>query len=403
MRTSPSTIRGSCGPTHGSTAGGRTSRPTRDTNVPVLTGAELSHGYLEHLQIGGHTYQLVEIDGTPTWTETTNWPTPNMVYGYIGAAFPAFSVPLVNDADWGGTAVPEGLPGAGGCTAATLLPVDETLPAHLVEHRAVAVRVELGSLRPTAVLIGPAATETARDGQVRSFWDITWTTPKGDEFIAPDEFQPDPNTVEQSFVPEPSPTAPPVDPNAWAPTELPIDATGSIGDAVAGEDLYVAVGSTYAGNEPIGWIWTSSDGETWTPVDAPEEWDGVGFSDIAWDGSHFIATGYRNYEPPEGPQYTSARPETWVSTDGVRWVAGGEIGPEEASGEVANPGRLVAGGPGWVTAAIDFAPRPEPAAPRLLHQQRWRRVDDDRARGNGLGKHRQRDGDAGQQPVGHRL
>ena len=324
--------------------------PDKGYDAPLQTGQEPSHGYIEHLQVGGHTYQLVEIDGTPTWTETTNWPTPNMVYGYIGAAFPAFSVPLVSDADWGGTAVPEGLPGAGGCTAATLIPVDETLPPHLVEHRAVAVRVELGSLRPTAVLIGPAASEAAQDGQVRSFWEITWTTPSADEFVAPDDFVPDPNTVEQSFIPEPSSTPLPVDPGAWDPIELPTGATGSIGDAVAGEGRYVVVGSTYSGNDPVGWIWSSSDGKTWTPVDAPNEWVGIAFSDIAWDGSTYVATGYRNYEPPEGPQYTSARPETWVSTDGLTWEEGGEIGPGEASGEVANPGRLVEGGPGWVTA-----------------------------------------------------
>ena len=302
MRRSPSTIRSSCGPIRGSSEGAYLAPDRvierRDPQRPVPSS---DHGYLEHLQIDGHTYRLVEIDGTPTWTETTNWPTPNMVYGYIGAAFPAFSVPLVNGADWGGTAVPEGLPGAGGCTAATLFPVDETLPAHLVEHRAVAVRVELGSLRPTAVADRAGRQrERARDGESPQ---LLGRSPgprrTADEFIAPDRFRPirtrssSPSCRSRArrhrrSIPTPGP-----------PTELPIDATGSIGDAVAGEGCFVAVGSTFPGDDPIG---CDLDVQRRRDVDtrrcARGRGTGLGSRTSRWDGSHFVATGYRNYVPP---------------------------------------------------------------------------------------------------------
>jgi hypothetical protein len=60
--------------------------------------------------------------------------------------------------------------------------------------------------------------------------------------------------------------------------------------------------------------------------------------------------GYRNFESPDGPQFSTVRPETWISTDGLTWERGGDIGPDEESGEVANLGGPVAGGPGWVAA-----------------------------------------------------
>ena len=151
--------------TDGSTAEGAYLAPDRVIErVTTTRGGIFDRGYLEHLQINGHTYRLMEVDGAEAWVEDTNWPTPNLVYGYIGAAFPTFSVPLVSGADWGEAAVTAELPGTGGCTAATLIPADDD-EGGFVSQRAVALRVDVGSVRPTAVAIGPAEGERAARGR----------------------------------------------------------------------------------------------------------------------------------------------------------------------------------------------------------------------------------------------
>ncbi|MEO5987027.1 MAG: hypothetical protein ABIW50_06355, partial [Candidatus Limnocylindria bacterium] len=74
--------------------------PDRARDVPVTRTDALDRGYLEHLQVDGHTYQLSDIDGEPTWVEQTNWPTANWVWGYLANQFPAFSIPGVTALSW---------------------------------------------------------------------------------------------------------------------------------------------------------------------------------------------------------------------------------------------------------------------------------------------------------------
>jgi hypothetical protein len=323
--------------------------PDKAVDRPTFTRDDglYDRGYLEHLQIAGHTYRLSEIDGVATWVEETNWPTANLAYGYLGAAFPSFSVPLVSGADWGGTAVTPELPGTGGCTAATPIPLRED-EVGFVPQRAVTLRVDVRTLLPTAIAIGPAVGERAKEGDSFSTWLLTWETPDAAEFVAPTDAAPDPNTVEQSFVPTPTAAPPEPDPGAWPAEELPATEGASVSDVVAGEDRIVAVGSTFPDGSPSAAIWVSTDGASWELLDGLPDGDGLAFSSIEWNGETYLALGYRDFVPPEGPQFTSARPETWLSEDGMHWEIGGEIGPARDSGEVANPGRPVFTGQRWV-------------------------------------------------------
>jgi hypothetical protein len=327
--------------------------PDRVRDAPSFNLPSLyNRGYIEHLQVGGATYQLQEIDGVTSWVELENWPTANLVHGYVANAFPVFSIPGVTALEWRGTPVPDDLPGSGGCTAAAAIPADEPpgeaapIPSHLVRERIVALRVDVGSGRPSTFYLGPSVTSREGDGDHRNMFELTWTTPAAEEFVAPTETVPDPN-LGVGGTPEPSPTPLPPNPDAWVPVEM---ATGgmSIAGVVTLEDRFVGVGGSYSEGGDVGMVWTSTDGTTWEIAGDPSDYEGVSFISVAWDGEAFLAMGYRTVANSDTPGDNTVRPEAWVSEDGVTWEQGGEIGPAADTGEVANPGRPVAGGPGWV-------------------------------------------------------
>jgi hypothetical protein len=326
--------------------------PDRVRDVPTFTLPQLfNRGYLEHLQIGGATYQLREVDGTETWVAMENWPSANLVHQYVSNAFPAISIPGVTALQWRGTPVPDDMPGSGGCTAAAAIPFEQppdgfgAIPSHMIEERIVAIRVDVASGRPTTVYLGPSVTGREGDGDSRNVFELTWTTPPAEEFVAPTDAVPDPG-IGIGGSPPPTPSPLPVDPDAWAPVELS-GVSGNLSSVVAG-DRFVAVGADLSSGSPTGMIWNSADGITWEIVADGDEFEDLEFQSIAWNGDTFLAVGYRSHEDPDDPQLSSFRPETWVSTDGLTWEPGGEIGPGEATREVANPGTPVAAGPGWV-------------------------------------------------------
>jgi hypothetical protein len=322
-------------------------RDVRTFHLPEV----FDRGYVEHVQIDGSTYQLQVVDGVETWTELENWPTANLVNGYVANAFPAISIPGVTALEWRSTPVPDDLPGVGGCTAAAAIPFEQppegmgVIPSHMIDEKIVAVRVDVSSGRPSTVYLGPSETGFQGDGDIRNIFELTWDTPSADEFVAPVGAVPDPN-IGTGGTPPPSPTPIPLDPDAWAPIEL--DGPGSISDVVTADDRFVAVGSSQVGNTSTGWIWNSSDGITWESVGRPEGFADIGFSSIDWDGEVFLAIGYATDNHPDDPQLNTIRPESWISTDGVTWERGGVIGPETDSSDVANIGRPIAAGPGWV-------------------------------------------------------
>ena len=119
-------------------------------------------------------------------------------------------------------------------------------------------------------------------------------------------------------------------------------------DVAAGDGGFVAVGAAFPGGHPAAAIWTSTDGRSWEPVVNLPDGAGIGLNTVDWNGEIYVVVGHRDYVPAEGEQFTSARPETWISGDGVNWEFGGEIGPAAETGEVANPGRPVLAGSQWV-------------------------------------------------------
>jgi hypothetical protein len=135
-------------------------------------------------------------------------------------------------------------------------------------------------------------------------------------------------------------------------------------------------------------IWTSADGSTWEVVTVRGDLADLSFQSVAWDGSMFLALGGRTHHNADEPQLSSDRPETWVSTDGVTWEPGGEIGPAEETGEVANPGRPVAGGPGWVAGGsiwILAANLQRPAFFSSPDGREWTTIELDGVTSGGLG------------------
>ena len=182
-----------------------------------------------------------------------------------------------------------------------------------VSQRAVALRVDVGSLRPIAVAIGPAEGEQPREGDERSTWALTWETPDSSEFMEPTGALPDPNSVEQSFVPTPSPSPLEPEPGAWPATELSADAGANVSDVAAGDGRFVAVGASFPDGHPAAAIWTSTDGLSWEPVVDLPDGAGIGLNTVDWNGEFYLVVGHRDYVPAEGEQFTSARPETWIS------------------------------------------------------------------------------------------
>lgn len=302
-------------------------------------------GYLEHLQVDGGTYQLQEIEGEVAWIERENWPTANPVMGYLANAFNSpIGVPGVASLDWRGTPPPDLLPGEAGCTAAAIIPnpespMDVTIPPHLVRRQAIAVRVDASDGRLMAAYIGPAVDAIQRDGDLATTWELTWTLPGAEEFVAPTQTVPDPN-FGTGQTPPPTPTLPPPDPDAWIPLELPSDSGGLVADVAIG-DRYVAVGGRWGADGARGLVWTSVDGIGWEVV--AQAFPDVDLTAVAWDGTRYMAVAHRADE--EG---ANVYPESWTSADGLSWEPGGPIGPLPGSGEVANPSGLLTAGPRWL-------------------------------------------------------
>jgi hypothetical protein len=324
--------------------------------VTFVDKALTDPGYQEHLQIGGHAYRLSTVDGVPEWVrESQNWPTANFAYGYIQGAVSQFPLPGVSTLRFGEVAVPDGLPGERGCTAAMVVPAPEIPGPAVVSGppaTVVAVRVALSSEQTTAIYIGPAADAAPVRGAYRTTFEITAGTPDADEFQVPAQFVEEDSTFGTPPPATPTPTAAPVDPSAWVPVELPNPALEGGGAGVAavatGNDRFVAVGglSPPGVDAKSGWagvVWTSTDGRDWTLVDRPAGFAELYFTTVKWDGSSFMALGYRMHQTSAHGTAAPDRPESWTSTDGITWEQGGQL---EAG---ANNGPLVAGGPGWVT------------------------------------------------------
>ncbi len=311
----------------------------------------VDRGHDEQVQIGGETFQLRSVDGKPTWFKVKNWPTANMVYGYMAIGWSIF--PAVSTMPFGANLVPDELPGTGGCTTAALIPGD-------AQQRILALRVEIGSNRPTATYLGPSDQAPRAKGQTSTTFEITWTTPSADEFNAPDSFVDESSgQSDQTVPPQPTPVLPSFGPSAWAPVALPNPApeggSASLAATAFGDERFVAVGGSVTGmvnptpDQYRGIVWTSSDGELWEPVDGPDGFTGLNFSTVAWDGSTFLAIGYRVNPPAADGTYVAERPESWTSTDGVSWQPGGKF-PQDAI-----VGTLLPGGPGWVASGVIFS------------------------------------------------
>jgi hypothetical protein len=326
--------------------------PDRARDVPVTRTDALDRGYAEHLQVDGHTYQLHEVDGEPTWVEQENWPTANWVWGYLANQFPAFSIPGVTALSWDAV-VPDDLPGTGGCTAAAALPEDYGMPGRIA-----ALRVDVGSGRVITAHLGPATDHRANEGDMRTSWELTWELPAADEFVAPTDPQPDPNEVGSSETPPPTPTPIAVADDAWQPVALPLtpaleQAVGVTISNVVHGDRWVAVGSAYDGGGSLPAIWTSADSVAWDVVDGPAAMAELSPSGLAWNGTEYLMIAYRDHETEE-PAWDSFRPESWISSDGVSWEPGGPIGPAMGTGDLANAERPVAFEGGWVAGGSIF-------------------------------------------------
>ena len=115
-----------------------------------------------------------------------------------------------------------------------------------------------------------------------------------------------------------------------------------------GDGRFVAVGAGFPDGHAAAAIWTSTDGRSWEPVVDLPDGAGIGLNTVDWNGEIYLVVGHREDVPAEGEAFTGARPETWISVDGVTWEFGGDIGPAVETGDVANPGRPVFTGSRWV-------------------------------------------------------
>lgn len=368
------------------TSDGAFAAPDRARDVPRTAADASTRGYLEHLQVRGRTYWLQDEDGMPTWFERTNWPTANLVWGYVANRFIGFSIPGVNALEWDAE-VPADLRGEGGCLAAMNLPADTGYVGQIV-----ALRVDVGTGRPMTTFIGPAVDAPANEGDTRSTWQISWEQPSPDEFVAPTDARP----IDSFVAPPPDSTSIPIpiSADAWQPTELPVpdgianaDSINVVG--VARGDRWVAVGAAADADSARMVVWTSDDGVTWSWVDDLSRIpDGFIPAGIAWNGTAHLVMGYR--EHADGGE-VSYRPETLLSVDGVTWELGGPVGPDVDSRSVANPGTPVAGGPGWVAGgsiflATDAGQEQQPALFWSEDGRAWTTVELDGTRSGSIGQ-----------------
>ena len=120
------------------------------------------------------------------------------------------------------------------------------------------------------------------------------------EFVEPAGALPDPNTVEQSFVPTPSPSPLEPEPGAWPATELSADVGANISDVAGGGGRLVAVGAGFPDGHPAAAIWTSTDGRSWEPVVDLPDGAGIGLNTVDWNGEIYLASGHREEVPAEG-------------------------------------------------------------------------------------------------------
>ena len=307
---------------------------TRDVVVPLLPGAD--RGWIEQVRIGDDQWQLRVIDGEERWVGVEEWPFTNWAYAYIQNAIGIIDLPGIASVRFGSEPVPDGLPGAGGCTIASRGEAD----------RVVSLRIDGG--RITHFAIGPAADAPESRDASRSLFTIDYTVPAADEFVAPADWINEnvlyPEVVETSATPVA--TLPPAT-SGWAPIELPLSGTDStsVSGVVEVEGGYAAVGS---GQDPEmvlhGVAWWSADGVAWESVTAPADWTGMAFSELIFDGETLLAVAYRTQEAAADGTRPADRPETWLSSDGLTWERGGMF---EAG---ANPNTPVPVEDGWVTA-----------------------------------------------------
>ena len=113
----------------------------------------------------------------------------------------------------------------------------------------------------------------------------------------------------------------------------PFDATGdeSVEDIAAVGNGFVAVGSA-AGDGQDGAAWYSSDGTSWSRVEAPSLGGGgrQAVESVVWTGDVVVAGGYDTDANGQG------QPVTWRSADGITW------GNPSASLDLDNDGRTAA-------------------------------------------------------------
>jgi hypothetical protein len=251
-------------------------------------------------------------------------------------ALGVLGTPGIASIRFGSEPVPDGLTGQGGCTIAA--------PGE-VENRAVALRIGSDG-RVSDIYLGPPADEPGNRDAYRNLIELDYTLPASTEFVVPADFVEDDAEPEVSFGPRETPVPLVPADGAWEATAFPLpgELVGAyVGSIVDADGRWIAVGSGQTDDGTLQSLtWTSADGVQWELGDAPPGFTGMSFSDMAWDGTTFLAVGYRTQEQPDDGTYVPDRPESWLSTDGVTWTPGT---PFDAG---ANPGQPVRAPFGWV-------------------------------------------------------
>ncbi len=308
--------------------------PDRVREVATMIDG-FGRGYVEHLQVGDTTWRLTTDGGEETWLRMPNQvPTANTVHGYLRGAFPAFEVPVVNSLDWGGTTVPDDIPGTGGCTVATRIPGDGI-------GDIVALRIDVGSGRPIGVYRGPPPDTDTRHGALRYVFALTWSTPEEDEFIPPADAVDAPDPGAEQPVPTPVPAQTP-SADAWPYQELPLPGGWSSGGVRSvihlGAAGFVAVGTVDRSDadsyESEVVVWTSADGVTWEVEPEPPSLEYV--EGLSWDGDTLLIIGSR------AATRDTVEWEVWSSPDGRAWTRSASLGTD------VNPKEPVETSHGWI-------------------------------------------------------